>query len=54
MQSLKQSIETRQILKLQLALKGGLKSSDQRLTESQKRIAHLRELDKIIGLTIST
>ncbi|KAI0904683.1 hypothetical protein F4823DRAFT_633777 [Ustulina deusta] len=52
--TIEESIETRQILKLQLALKGDLRSSGQGLTESQKRIAHLRALDKVIGSTILT
>ncbi|KAI3323069.1 hypothetical protein HD806DRAFT_535561 [Xylariaceae sp. AK1471] len=48
-----QSIESRQILKLQLALKGVPKSSNEELSES-KRTEHLRALGKIIESTVST
>ena len=47
-----QVIESRQISKVQLALKGGLLSSDQEHSEIKRRVAHLQQFEKIIGSTI--
>ena len=47
-----QVIESRQISKVQLALRGGLRSSDQEHSELKRRIAHLQQFKKIIGSTI--
>lgn len=38
--------------KVQLALKGGLRSSDQEHSEIKRRVDHLRQLEKLIGSTI--
>ncbi|KAI1171636.1 hypothetical protein F4777DRAFT_591102 [Nemania sp. FL0916] len=50
--TIEESIEHRQLQKLQLAMKGGLEISKQGLTEKEKRIAHLRALGEIIESTI--
>ncbi|KAK3377269.1 SNF2 family N-terminal domain-containing protein [Lasiosphaeria ovina] len=50
--SVEEIIESRQMSKVQLALKGGLRSSDQEHLEIKRRIAHLQQLEKIIGSTI--
>ncbi|KAK3389795.1 SNF2 family N-terminal domain-containing protein [Podospora didyma] len=52
--TVEESIESRQILKAQLALKGGFQSSDHQLSENQRRIAELQELGRIIKSTILT
>ncbi|KAK7750568.1 hypothetical protein SLS62_007544 [Diatrype stigma] len=48
------SIEHRQLRKMQYALKGGLRSSDQEVSESRRRIMHLQALGKIIEATVLT
>ncbi|KAK3342074.1 SNF2 family N-terminal domain-containing protein [Lasiosphaeria hispida] len=48
----KNMIESRQMSKIELALKGGLQSSGQELSEGQRRVEQLRQLGKIIGSTI--
>jgi SWI/SNF-related matrix-associated actin-dependent regulator of chromatin subfamily A3 len=47
-----QVIKSRQISKVQLALKGGLRSSDQEHSETKRRVAHLQQFEKIIRSTI--
>ncbi|KAI0100544.1 hypothetical protein GGR51DRAFT_351483 [Nemania sp. FL0031] len=51
--TIEESIESRQLQKLQLALKSGLKSSTQDRSGGQSRIEHLRALGKIIESNIS-
>ncbi|KAJ8132835.1 hypothetical protein O1611_g787 [Lasiodiplodia mahajangana] len=46
--TIEESIESRQLQKLQLALKSGLKSSNQDRPDGQSRIEHLQALGKII------
>ncbi|KAI0410227.1 hypothetical protein F5X98DRAFT_387036 [Xylaria grammica] len=46
--TIEESIESRQLQKLQLALRSGLKSSDRDPSEGQRRIDHLQGLRKII------
>ncbi|KAK3294356.1 SNF2 family N-terminal domain-containing protein [Chaetomium fimeti] len=50
--SVEETIESRQMWKMQLALKGGLRSSDQEHSEIKRRIAHLQQFEKLIGSTI--
>ncbi|KAI1749839.1 hypothetical protein F4782DRAFT_511716 [Xylaria castorea] len=50
--TIEESIESRQLQKLQLALKSGLKSSNRDLSEGERRIEQLRTLGKIIESTI--
>ncbi|KAK0705714.1 SNF2 family N-terminal domain-containing protein [Lasiosphaeris hirsuta] len=50
--SVEEMIESRQMFKIQLALKGGLQTSGQELSEGQRRVEQLRQLGKIIGSTI--
>ena len=38
--------------KVQLALKGGLRSSDQEHSEIERRVRHLKQFEKLIGSTI--
>ncbi|KAK3684318.1 SNF2 family N-terminal domain-containing protein [Podospora appendiculata] len=51
--TIEESIESRQISKLQLAMKGGLHNAGSKeLSEGERRVAYLRELGTIIGSTI--
>ncbi|KFA52196.1 hypothetical protein S40293_00600 [Stachybotrys chartarum IBT 40293] len=50
--TVEESIESRQMLKMQLALKGGLQYSDHEVSESKRRIVHLQALGKIIESTV--
>ncbi|RYP05726.1 hypothetical protein DL765_009751 [Monosporascus sp. GIB2] len=52
--TVEESIESRQLIKMQHALKGGLRSSDQEVSESRRRIMHLQALGKIIESTVLT
>ncbi|KAK3321503.1 SNF2 family N-terminal domain-containing protein [Cercophora scortea] len=53
--TIEESIESRQISKLQLAMKGGLHNAGSKeVSEGERRIAYLRELGTIIGSTILT
>ncbi|KAI0971966.1 hypothetical protein F4678DRAFT_478970 [Xylaria arbuscula] len=53
-QSIEESVESRQLQKLQLSLRSGLKSSDRNLSEKQIRIQQLGTLRQIIESNIST
>jgi SWI/SNF-related matrix-associated actin-dependent regulator of chromatin subfamily A3 len=46
--TLEESIESRQIVKLQLASKGGLHTSDREESERERRVTYLRELGRMI------
>ncbi|KAH6856125.1 SNF2 family N-terminal domain-containing protein [Chaetomium sp. MPI-CAGE-AT-0009] len=50
--SVEEIIESRQMWKMQLALKGGLRSSDQEHSEIKRRSAYLQQVEKLIGSTI--
>ncbi|KAI0546032.1 hypothetical protein F4679DRAFT_559161 [Xylaria curta] len=52
--TIEESIESRQLQKIQLARKSGLKSSNRDLSEGESRIEQLRTLGKIIESTIYT
>ncbi|KAI1145587.1 hypothetical protein F4825DRAFT_473811 [Nemania diffusa] len=52
--TIEESIESRQLQKLQLALKSGLKSSNRDLSEGKRRAEHLRALGRIIESKICT
>ncbi|KAK2762331.1 hypothetical protein FQN54_001341 [Arachnomyces sp. PD_36] len=52
--TIEESIESRQMLKLQFSLKGGLQLSDQELSESKRRISQLRKLDNTIDSNMLT
>ncbi|RYP61327.1 hypothetical protein DL771_010166 [Monosporascus sp. 5C6A] len=52
--TVEESIESRQLIKMQHALKGGLRASDQEVSESRRRIMHLQALGKIIESTVLT
>ncbi|KAI0406998.1 hypothetical protein F4802DRAFT_555264 [Xylaria palmicola] len=49
--TIEESIESRQLQKLQLTLKSGLKTSNQDHSEGQRRIEHLQTLGRIIEST---
>ncbi|KAI0155130.1 hypothetical protein GGR57DRAFT_464212 [Xylariaceae sp. FL1272] len=52
--TIEESIEDRQLMKLQLALKGGLKSSDQGVSERQKRIDRFDAISELIESKVSS
>ncbi|KAI9148085.1 DNA repair protein RAD5B [Paramyrothecium foliicola] len=49
--TLEESIESRQIVKIQLASKGGLQTSDRENSERERRVTYLRALGRIIEPT---